>query len=107
MIASAPQVVGVFTMNPALVLTEYTNINNDSCQLAHVMTGDISHQDVEKWILWFCRWVHLGFKDLRILPTFATVLIMKTKCNCESYIMCGSVQKPFTSNKTSQRRDIE
>ena len=55
LIATAPQVDGLFVLDRALESTKYTNID-DSFLLAHKTTGHASLHDAEKRMLWHRCW---------------------------------------------------
>jgi len=102
LIASAPQVDGLFVLDRVLhrspELTKYTNIdNNHSCLVALQTTGHASRHDAEKRMLWHRRLAPVGLKALEIMPkVVADAQTMTRKCECESFIKCKVVRKPFT-----------
>jgi hypothetical protein len=101
LIATAPQVDGLFVLDRAPESTEYTDID-DSCLLALKTTGHASRHDAEKRILWHRRLAHVGLKALEILPTITDAPKMTGKYDCESCIKCKLARKPFTPNTTSR-----
>ena len=64
LIATARQVDGLFVLDHILDrsagLTEYTDINNDSCLLALKTTGHASRDDAEKRMLWHRCLAHVS-----------------------------------------------
>jgi len=106
LIATAPQVDGLFVLDHVLdlapELTDYTDINNDSCLLALYATGHASRHDAEKRMIWHRRLPHVGFKALEVLPMITDAQRMTGKCDCESCIKCKLARKPFTPNTTSR-----
>jgi len=95
MIATPPQVDGLFILDRAPESTEYTDID-DSCPLGPKTTGHASRHDAEKRILWHCCLANVGLKALEILLTITHATRVTGKCDCESCIMCKLVRKPFT-----------
>jgi len=101
LIATAPQVDGLFVLNRVLDRapgsTEYTDIDNDSCLLALMMTGHASRHDAEKRMLWHRCLAHVGLKGLEIVPNVVTdAPRMTSKCDCESCIKCQLARQPLT-----------
>jgi hypothetical protein len=101
LIATAPQVDGLFVLDRAPESTEYTDIH-DSCLLAHKTTGHASRHDVEKRMLWHRRRVHVSLKCLEILPTNTDAPKMTGNSDCQSCIKCKLARKPYTLNTTSR-----
>jgi hypothetical protein len=104
LIASAPQVDGLFVLDRVLEResTEYTDID-DSCLLVLKMTGRASRHYAEKRILWHRRLAHVGLKALEIVPkVIADAPTMTRKCDCESCIRCKLARKPFPLNTASR-----
>jgi len=87
LIATAPQVDGLFFLNRAPESTEYTD-NNDSCLVALQTAGHASRDDAEKRMRWHCRLAHVGLKALEISPTNTDAPKMTRTCDCESCIKC-------------------
>jgi hypothetical protein len=109
LIATAPQVDGVFVLNwglkCALELTEYADIDNkNSCLLALKTTRHVSQHNAEKRMLWHRRLAHIGLKALEILPKVVTDSPgMTGMCDFESCIKCKLARKsfsPITSHAT-------
>jgi hypothetical protein len=65
LIATTPQVDGLFVLDPILdrtaKSTEYTNIH-DGCLLALMTTGHVSQHDAEKRMLWHHPLAHVSLK---------------------------------------------
>jgi hypothetical protein len=101
LIATAPQVDGLFVLDRAPESTEFTDIN-DSCLLALKTTGHASPHDAEKRMIWHRRLAHVGLKALEFLPTITNAPKMTGKRDCESCIKCKLAPKPFTPNTTSR-----
>jgi len=95
LIATAPQVNGLFVLDRAPESTKYTD-NDDSCLVALKTTGHVSRHDAEKRMLWNSRLAHVGLKALEILPMITDAAKMTGKCDCESCIKCKSARKPCT-----------
>jgi hypothetical protein len=96
LVATAPQVDGLFVLDRAPKSTEYTDID-DSCLLVLKTTGHESRHDAGKLMLWHRRMAHIGLKASEILPTVvADAPRMTGKCDCESCIQCKLARKPFT-----------
>jgi hypothetical protein len=95
LIATAPQVDGLFILDRAPELTEYTVIDQ-SCRLALKTTGHASRHDAENRMLWHRRLAHVGPKALEILPMITDAQRMTGKCDCESCIKCKLARKPCT-----------
>ena len=107
LIATAPKVDGLFVLDRVLDrglgLTEYTDIDNDRCQLALKTTGHASRHDAEKRMLWHRRLAHVGLKALEILPKIiADAPTITGKCDWDSCIKWKLTRKPFTPNTTSR-----
>jgi hypothetical protein len=101
LIATAPQVEGLFVWDRALGSTEYTDMDG-SCLLEPKKTGYASRHDAEKRMLWRRRLAHIDLKALVILAkVVANALKIIRKCNCESCITCQLARKPCTPNTTS------
>jgi hypothetical protein len=101
LIATAPQVDGLFVLDRAPEFTEYTDID-DSCLLALKTTGHASRHNAENRMLWHRRLAHVGLKALEILPTITDPPRMTSKCDCKSCIKCKLTRKQFTLNTTSR-----
>ena len=87
LIATAPQIDGVFFLDCAPESTEYTDIEY-SCLLALKTTGHPSRHNAEKRMLWHRRLAHVGLKALEIMPTITNAPKMTGKCDWESSIKC-------------------
>jgi hypothetical protein len=85
LIASAPQVDGLFVLDCAPESTEYTHID-DSCLLALKRTGHASRHDAAKWMLLHHRLAHVGLNALEILLTNTDAPNMTRKCDSERCI---------------------
>jgi len=101
LIATAPQVDGLFILDRAPESTKYTDIDNERYLLALKTTGLASRRNAEKRMLWHCHLAHVGLKALEIMPTITDAPRMTSKRNCKSCIKCKLARKPFTPNTTS------
>ena len=99
LIATAPQVDGLFVLDPVLdrapESTEYSDIN-DSCLLALETTGHASRHNAEKPMFLHRRLAHVGLKALGILPTITDAPKMTGEWDCDSCIKCKLGRKPVT-----------
>jgi hypothetical protein len=102
LIATAPQVDGLFVLEPVLEResTEYTDID-DSCLLALKTTGHESRHDAETRMLGHRCLAHVGLKALELLPTITDSLRMTGKWDCECCIKRKWTRKAFTPDTTS------
>ena len=101
LIATAPQVDGIFVLDRVLdrapELTEYTDIGNNSSRLLGLMTTvHASRHDAEKRMLWHHCLAHVGLKASEILPTITDSPKMTGKCDFESSIKCRLARTPST-----------
>jgi len=98
--ATAPAVDGLLTLDQVqdqvLELTEYTNMNNDSCLLRLTMTGHVSRHHEENCILWHRHLANIGIKALGILLMITDAPRMTGKCNCKSCNTCKLTRNTFT-----------
>jgi hypothetical protein len=79
-------------------LTEYTDIDNDSCLLALKTTGHAYRHVAEKQLSWQHRLAHVRLKALEILPKdFADGPTMTGMCDCKSSIKCKFDEKTLHS----------
>ena len=101
LIATAAQVDGLFVLDRAPELTEYTDID-DSCLLALKMTRHASPHDAENGMLWHRRLAQIGLLALEIMPTITDAPKMTGKCDCESCIKCKLVRKPWRNSKNGR-----
>jgi len=67
-------------------LTEFTNIDNDSCLLALKIAWHASWHNVEKQMLWPCHLAKISLKTFDILLTISKASKIPGKCNYESCI---------------------
>jgi hypothetical protein len=107
LIATASQADWLFVLDRVLDRapgsTEYTDINNDSCLLAHKTIGNASRPNAEKQMSWHRRLAHVSVKALMMLPKVVTYgLRMTGKCDCESCNKDKLTRKPFTRYTTSR-----
>jgi hypothetical protein len=100
LVATAPNVEGLFILDRALESTEYTDID-DSCLLALKTTGHASRHDEERLMLWHRRLVQVGLKAWEMFQAITDASKLTGKCDCESCIKCKLARMPFTPNTTS------
>jgi hypothetical protein len=104
LIATAPQIDGLFVLDRVLELesSQYTD-SDDSYLLALTTTEYACRHNPQKKILWHCRRVHIGLKAVEILANVvADAPKMTGKCDCERCLKCKLTRKPFTPNTTSR-----
>jgi len=79
-IATAPQVDGLFVLDRAPESTEFTDID-DSCLLALKTTGHVSLHHAEKRISWHRCLAHIGLKALEMLVMIPDAPKLTGKCD--------------------------
>jgi len=100
LIATAPQVEGLFILDWATDSTEYTAID-DSYLLALTTTAHASWHNAEKRMLWHRRFALVVLNALELLPMVTDALKVTRKCDGESCIKCKMTSKLFTLDTTS------
>jgi len=105
--ATAQQVNGLFVLDRgqdwAPELSEYPDIDNNSCLVALGKTGDASRHDAEKRMLRQRCFADIGLKYLEILRKVnANSSNMTGKWDCKSCIKCNLARKTLTPNTTSR-----
>jgi hypothetical protein len=100
LIATTPQVDGVFTPDRAPESTEYTDIDN-RWLLPLETTVHTSRHDAETRMLWHRSFAHVGLKGLERTLTITNAPRMTGKCNCECCIKRKLPRRPFTQITTA------
>jgi hypothetical protein len=95
LIATAPQVDGLFILDCTPQSTEYTDII-DSCLLALKTTGYASRHNAKKRMIWHRRLADVGSKALAIVPRITDAPMLTGNCDCKSCFRCKIAPKPFT-----------
>lgn len=100
LIATAPQVDGLFCLHFMSELIKCTNFNGGSGLVGVNMAGYALWYNTEKQILWRHHLAHDNLKILVMLATISNALSVMVMFNCESCLMCKYSQNHLTSKTT-------